>query len=305
MIQKSFYKSKKICEICGSKMTKLFIAVPDRNYKTGIFTYIQCLRCEYIWLSPQPKKRYLNKFYPASYRAYRPIEKLSSVQKIVRQAINKYLRLAHILIKDPLFFWKKGKILDVGAGSGHYLHILNTWGWNAYGVEVNKKAVKEGKKYGIRNLKEGEVHSLKLKSNSFDVVRYSHVLEHVSSPRKELREIQRILKPKGSIIIYIPNIRSLFFRIFRSYWYPLEAPRHLSQFSDKTIKKILESEHFTNIKIHYLQSPFPIFWSIAYLFGKKNVEKRIAILGFPFGILLKFVAFFKRTDTIEVIAQKN
>ncbi len=296
----------KYCDLCGGQNTKFFINTPDRNFSTGVFTYIQCQRCKLIWLSPRPKKQILDKYYPISYSAYKAIPKTSSLKQTFRNLIRKNYLASRLLMKDPLFFWKnKGKILDVGTGNGYYMQILADWGWQTYGVEINPDIVFEAKKKGIKNIRVGDLLTAQYKSNFFNVIRFSHVLEHVSSPRRELIEAKRILKRKGCVIISIPNIDSISFRIFRSYWYSLEAPRHFYHFSPKTIRKLLHDCGFIGIKIHFNQSPYPPLWSIMYFMGLKKIDKRNILFGYPFGLLLRIVNMFKKSDILEVFATKS
>ena len=65
----------------------------------------------------------------------------------------------------------------------------------------------------------------------FDVIRLSHVIEHLPNPKATFREIHRILKPDGIIYLTVPNTRSLVFWLFRENWYALDAPRHVISYS--------------------------------------------------------------------------
>lgn len=295
----------KKCDLCDFTKTRLFIETVDRNYKTGNFTYIQCTNCKLVWLSPRPIQSELNKYYPNVYRAYQPYIKPSLIQRVVRSFISNTM-ISKFFIKDTLFHLKnKGKILDVGCASGQYMHILNSWGWESYGVEISEKAVKTGLKSGLKMLKQGTLRSAKYQSNFFDAVRFSHVMEHVPSPRLELQETFRVLKVNGKVIILIPNIDSLFFRLFRSYWYPLEAPRHFYHYSPKTINKFLQKTGFKDIEINFTQSPYSLIRSLKYVFGLKNVEKRYGIIMYPLAVIMRLFNIFKISDSLEVVATKK
>lgn len=294
------------CDLCGLAQTQVFLQAPDRNFHTGFFTYIQCRHCQLVWLSPRPTKQTLDRYYPQSYSAFKPQQKINKFQRLIRQIIKDYPLLSRFLVKDQLFFWKgKGKLLDVGSGSGHYLRILQSWGWQTYGVDINKDAVSKAKRVGIKNIYRGNIHSVHFKNNYFTLVRLSHVLEHVQSAKKELREVKRILKPHGHVVIMLPNIDSFFFKIFRSYWFPLEAPRHFYQFSPATITKLLTLTGFRDIEIRYNQSPYPVIWSLLYLLGFTNVQKRYGPFVYPLGLVFRIFNFLKSSDVLEITARKG
>lgn len=295
-----------VCDLCGSKKSNLFIKTPDRAYGTGFYAYQICPRCKLIRLSPRPSKNNLKKYYPSTYRAYRRLGGVNTVQKLVRYLINNNQIIAKLLIKDNLFFEKKkGRILDVGCGSGFYLGILKGWGWNTHGVEMDNNAVSVAKKSGIVNIKHGDLASAKYPDNYFDVVRFSHVMEHVALPSNEIKETMRILKPKGKIVIIAPNINSVFFKLFKTCWYPLEPPRHFYQYSPVTIAKYLEKGGFKKVVITYNQSPNTLFWTILYSLGLENVDRRLPIfISYPVGFLLKPLNILKVSDIMEVIATK-
>lgn len=303
--KKSGFETVKTCDICKSQNYRNFILATDRNYQTGQYQYAKCLKCGLVWLLLRPKGKLLKKHYPENYRPYKKYHKTNNLQKIVRLLIKNNKFVAKVLIADQLFFWPKGKILDVGPGSGYYLHILKEWGWKVTGLELNPKAVKMVKDSGFKEIYQGDMFSRNFKKNSFDVVRYSHVLEHVPSPKKELQKVRAVLKKGGKVFIIVPNIDSIFFTIFKDFWYPIEAPRHFYQFSPKTLSKLLLKSGFKNIKIKYSQPPHTFLWSVFYRLGLNKSDIRLGYMVLPLTIFLKVAEFLRKTDVIEVVAQKN
>lgn len=295
-----------LCDLCGSKNTKIFLLTEDRNYQTGKFTYIKCENCGLVWLSLRPRQNVLSKYYPKIYKAHLNTKQPSIFKKKVRSLIYSNVFLSKLLIKDQLFFWKnKGKILDVGTGNGAYLEVLKGWGWDSYGLEISKETVINAKKSGIQNIEQGVLLTSKFPNEYFDAVRFSHVMEHVPSPKKELDKTNKLLKKNGKVIILIPNINSLFFYLFRSYWYPLDPPRHFYHFTPESIKSYLYQTGYRNIQIRHTQSVYTFIRSFQYLMGRKRVEKRYGILIYPLSFLMKFIDLLKLSDVIEVVATKK
>ena len=302
--KKSQFEEINKCDICGSNQYKNFILAEDRNYQTGNYQYVMCKKCKLVWLLKRPLGKSLQKHYPENYRPYKRYKKTNRLQKLIRHIIKKNRFAAKILIADQLFFWPKGKILDVGPGSGYYLHILKDWGWKVIGLELSQKAVKMVKDSGFKDIYQGDIFSQNFPKNSFDVVRYSHVLEHVPSAKKELQRVRGLLRKDGKVLIIVPNIDSIFFNVFKDYWYPIETPRHFYQFSPKTIKNLLKNLNFKNIKISYSQPPHTFLWSLFYKLGLHKSDIRFGYLVLPLTFILKFAVFMKKSDVIEVVAQK-
>ncbi|NUN11899.1 class I SAM-dependent methyltransferase [Candidatus Micrarchaeota archaeon] len=139
----------------------------------------------------------------------------------------------------------KGKLLDVGSAGGFFVKAAEEEGWEGYGVEPSKWMVDWGKKnLGLKNFKSGTLESAKYPDNYFDVVTLWDVLEHVPDPSATLREVNRILKPGGLVVINYPNIGSKLAKMAgRKWWFLLSI--HLYYFTPETISKMLEKEKFT------------------------------------------------------------
>jgi len=107
---------------------------------------------------------------------------------------------------------KKGeKIIDLGCGTGYYLFLLSNLGikLNLTGLDYDERAVKEARE----NLKQkgvsfmtGDLHKIPFRDKTFDKAVMSEVLEHVKDDEKVLKEVRRILKPNGVLVISVPSI---------------------------------------------------------------------------------------------------
>jgi SAM-dependent methyltransferase len=167
---------------------------------------------------------------------------------------------------------KKGAILDIGAGTGLFLSAFKDKKWDTSGVEFSKDAVKFAKKmYGL-SIKQGDLMDIKFKEQSFDVVTMNNVLEHLYDPKKTLEKVDVLLKPKGIVVITVPNIYSLGSILFKKRWYALQIPRHLYHFSPRTVTKLLKDAGFTvdTISFNYkLHNYFTLFESFRYLLSPR------------------------------------
>ena len=94
------------------------------------------------------------------------------------------------------------RILDVGCGVGVFLASAKKLGWDVQGTDASANAAKFAKlAYGLDYVSDCR----SLPAHSFDVVRASHVLEHVPEPTSFLSELRRLVKPGGVVQIVVPN----------------------------------------------------------------------------------------------------
>jgi len=131
---------------------------------------------------------------------------------------------------------KKGRLLDVGCGSGAFLKKMRARGWSVAGVEPDKKAAARlAESDGI--VVYGSVNDVVLgESMPFDVVVLSHVIEHLPDPVATLRELRALMVFDSKLIITTPNIAGLGARVFGRFWRGLEPPRHFNVFTPDSIK---------------------------------------------------------------------
>jgi 2-polyprenyl-3-methyl-5-hydroxy-6-metoxy-1,4-benzoquinol methylase len=134
--------------------------------------------------------------------------------------------------------------LDFGCGGGLFLHRMHRQGWHVTGLDVSTVAVEKVRtELGLPALV-GTLPHPRLKPESFDVITMWHSLEHVHNPREVLENAYSLLAPGGKLLVAAPNIDSLAFRWFRSAWFALELPRHLTHFTPDTLRRLLTQTGF-------------------------------------------------------------
>lgn len=128
------------------------------------------------------------------------------------------------------------RLLDVGCGTGATLRYLQDKGYtNLEGLEVSARAVEVLSKHGI-TMHHARLPDLPLPDHQFDVVIASQVLEHIIRRKKFLRELSRILKPKGALMLFVPD----------NCLGPIDEPSHVVKFTRESLTKEL-SPHFTSV----------------------------------------------------------
>lgn len=127
---------------------------------------------------------------------------------IIDDRAKKSLRLMREIPNRPK------KVLDVGCGTGFFTSkIKKVTGAEVYGIDISKKALKLARKHGIRTGLADLNKRFPFKDGEFDMVNCGEVIEHMYNPDNLLREINRVLKKGGYLVITTPNLASWLNRI--------------------------------------------------------------------------------------------
>jgi ubiquinone/menaquinone biosynthesis C-methylase UbiE len=156
----------------------------------------------------------------------------------------------------------KGKtVLDIACGSGYGSHYLVSKGarW-VFGVDISKNAIRYARrKYSHRNIEYlvGDCEAIPLSNNLVDVVIAFEIIEHVKNYKKFLKEIKRVLKPNGLLVLSTPNKRV----------FPKGNPFHTREFSLAELESQL-SKYFRNVKFLFQHN-----WFSSSIMNKNVIEK--------------------------------
>jgi len=131
-------------------------------------------------------------------------------------------------------------LLDIGCSSGTFLSLAQKRGFSCYGMDISEDAAAAARKqYGL-TVRQGEIGRLDWGEIRFDFITMFHVLEHLKSPEESLKYAASLLREEGSLIIQVPNSESIQARIFGSRWYGLDVPRHLINYTPKSLQILLD-----------------------------------------------------------------
>ena len=93
-------------------------------------------------------------------------------------------------------------ILDVGCGIGTYVRRFREFSPHVYGIDISAKRLAQA---GLSNLVAAAGEMLPFRDESFEVIVFNEVIEHVADDRQTLSDALRVLRPGGHIVIYAPN----------------------------------------------------------------------------------------------------
>ena len=275
---------------------KSFITVKDFSVSGESFSLLLNEEYQILKTHPQPTLDKLGSYYEFEDYISHTDGKRTLFEKMYHFIKRKAIRDKVSLINSyqPL----KGRILDIGAGTGDFLLECKNQNWEILGIEPNDKA--KGIAVG-KGIKFGDTIE-KLESNSFDVITMWHVLEHVPDVEHQVAELKRLLKPSGTIIIAVPNFKSYDANHYKEFWAAYDVPRHLWHFSKTAIEKLFDKQNMNleDIKPMWFDSFYVSLLSEKYKSGKMNF-----ISGFFIGLISNVSGFFKKEFSSHIYVLKN
>lgn len=253
------------CPVCDSPLAgKPDIVGGDRQHGVaGVHSVFSCTRCELGVTLPLATEAELGAFYPHTYVPHRRTGSL-----ILKVAMLPAMWQRHRAVPwNRLRRVTPGNLLDVGCGRGDLASHFVRQGWRVTGTDISPEACAEASARGVETHL-GTLSTVTLPEGNFDAITFRHVLEHVVDPVADLRRAQAALRPGGQILITLPNYACRQRRLFRSFWFPLELPRHRHHFSPRSLTEALTQAGFAQVRTTSNTSALGLPASIQYrLFG--------------------------------------
>jgi SAM-dependent methyltransferase len=203
------------------------------------FRIVVCAQCGMTYCSPRPTPHTLHHLY-SQVRDEVYLDHVDARERTFCEASQRIGR-------------RGGALLDIGCGTGIFLRVARTLGFDVRGVEPSDHAATHAREH----------EGLEVRTGSFpcdgfdpvDVITLWDVIEHVHDPREVLRGAFRILKPGGELHLSTMRVDALFPRVMGERW-PWYMTMHLHYFSRRTIRLMLEESGFTGVEIfpyaHYV-----------------------------------------------------
>jgi 2-polyprenyl-3-methyl-5-hydroxy-6-metoxy-1,4-benzoquinol methylase len=276
------------CPLCGSHNHSPLLAwhdgpadldQPDEQRSqadSDLLKVVQCGVCDLVFTNPRPTAETIGYYYPSDYSCYEMRSAVSQrwkarlrarVQRVVLRTdfgypspkVSRldrvYSRLGRAWLRGGLRrsewipYRGEGKLLDFGCGAGAFLERMRDLGWRVEGLDMSTVAAHAVMRHRGIKVHVGTLPHRDLAPESFDCVTMWQALEHVHDPRLTVREARRLLRPRGLLVVAVPNLASWSFRHFGRHWFGLDVPRHLTHFTPATLNALLAAEGFRVLKL--------------------------------------------------------
>jgi SAM-dependent methyltransferase len=261
------------CPCCGSKSIGKVLASKDYTVSKEIFEIWECANCTIRFTQCVPDQDSIGYFYKSdTYISHTDTGK-GLINKCYKIARGYTLNWKINLVKRSLdISLQTVSLLDIGTGTGAFLHKAFTFGWLVTGLEPDEGARKICKdKYDLQP--EPPEIIFKLPPEEYDVVTLWHVLEHVHQLHEYMDQVKRVLKPKGVALIALPNYTSKDAQHYKGHWAAYDVPRHLYHFAPTAVRQLAEKHEMRvdSMKPMWLDALYIAMLSEGYKNGKSNL----------------------------------
>ena len=204
------------------------ITAGDRLHgRPGRWSVVQCRSCGLRRTSPRPTAADIGAFYPdADYRPFQLRERAHGWRD--------WFHFSDRSVPDM----EAGRMLEIGAATGHFMVEMRERGWLVHGIEPSRHAAHAAQALGL-DVHVGQVETAPAPTNPYDLVVGWMVLEHLHEPVGALRRIHSWTRSGARLVLSVPDNASLEARVFKDMWYALQLPTHLFHYTPDTIAKVL------------------------------------------------------------------
>lgn len=216
------------CTTCGTldNITEFY------PIKSGRF--VRCNTCNLYFASPRYTK-ILNSFKEnTTSDTLWEAKNLNLIGRI--REFNWILKKLHKL-KPP-----GGKILDIGGYEGLFLYEARKFGWECFGVEPHIGGAKHAREKLKLDVRQCLLEQAGFEDSSFDVITMNATLEHVPNPSDIMKDLRRLIRNDGYILINVPVI-PFYLNLIKAKW-RMFIPGHMYFFSDSSLEALMKKHDF-------------------------------------------------------------
>lgn len=251
------------CYLCDSRAANPFITgEDDLTGKPGRFTFVQCLGCGLVYQTPRLTLDHIKPWYDDEYIAHRKKTDWGWLTPLYRRAMDKLDRAKVRIVSRYVDLRPGVDVLDVGCGAATFLLKLQALhGARASGVDFKDLRTLPG--FDRFDFRCGLLHEQTFDGRRFDLVTMWHFLEHDYDPLRSLRYARELLKAQGRLVVEVPRLDSVSFRLYGDRWPGLQAPQHTVLYTKESLLRTMQASGL--IVVDYL--PYGAFPAYFYLFA--------------------------------------
>ncbi|TGL37556.1 class I SAM-dependent methyltransferase [Leptospira perdikensis] len=237
-----------LSENCPLDQTNDWRPLYTTTGKYSGLSIVECTHCKLQALFPRPNQKEL---YGQDY--YQGKAEYTYIDERENKKFFQYVWKARV--RNIKKFVKTGNFLDIGSSFGGFLESARDGGFSVQGVEISEYASHYANENGIPTFN-GSLAEAKFPNNHFSVITMVEVIEHIENPNLFFKELTRILKPGGLLLLQTANFDG---------WqakkegpnYHYYMPGHVFYYTDRILKNILTNLDFSRF-VSYFGVDFPL-----------------------------------------------
>lgn len=247
------------CYLCGSaSCTELLWAEDDLTGRPGRFRYVTCDDCGLAFQNPRLSVEHIKTYYDDTYIAHRRRSEWGPLTGFFNRVMDRHDRQKDAIVRRYMTLRADAEVLDVGCAVGTFLQTMR----RRYGVRTTGVDFTDLR--GHPSLADVEFHcglfyEVPLATKRFDLVTMWHFLEHDYDPVRSLTTARRVMKEHGRLVIEVPRLDSLTFRLFGRRWPGVQAPQHTALYDRASLTRLVEQAGF-EVEAYLPYGAFPAFF---------------------------------------------
>ncbi|MCE5250862.1 class I SAM-dependent methyltransferase [bacterium] len=245
------------CPICGE--TVFSRPIMENTVFGQPFDVYFCVSCELYFLPSQPSGELIRDYYAKEYYS---TQQRSAVSYALRSWFSKMRALSQYQYIGRHTGPAGGKeMMEIGSSDGSLIALYKQNGWKVKGLEYSEFSIKKAReKYRIE-LEPKDIFEIHPDRCRFDLIIFSHVLEHMPDPLRVLEHCKTLLKPGGIVFIELPQA-PLGSECRKEELFQYLNTTHLFDFRTQSLAKLIEKAHLS------VESMDRYFYHVPRLFKK-------------------------------------
>ena len=227
------------CPVCRSTSTDIWLTIPHGSLDLGDsdWVLVRCAECDLLYSANLPAAGLTQVYLDDPFYSRIFHDSQRSTNRLNFESI---LSPSHVeMCLNAVGAVPRGRVLEIGCGSGSLLISLSKLGWSPEGVELSREIEEALAPFGIP-VHVGQFEAINLEGRKFELIVMFDVIEHTLDPVLFLSKAFRLLTPGGRILLSTPNFEGIRARVEGPYWTGVHAPFHIVLFNRQSLRLVIE-----------------------------------------------------------------
>ena len=251
------------CYECGGVESVKFVdAQDDYTGKPGTFHFVKCSSCGLVYQQPRISVERIKDYYDEEYISHRKKTDWGVLTWFYERGMAKHDKEKDALVSRYVKLDENSEVLDIGCAAATFLlRLKKRYGVKASGVDFKDLSGSPG--FEQIDFHCGTFNPKEFEGRKFDLITMWHFLEHDYDPIGTLESVRQMLKPGGRLVIEVPRLDSVTFRLYGNRWPGLQAPQHTVLFDRQHLLNFVDQSGLK--RVEYL--PYGAFPPYFYIFA--------------------------------------